>query len=236
MAATYTVKKGDTLSEIAQKYMAQYNLGSTIAAATKKLADINGISNPNYIVVGQVIKLQQSTTTSSSGSTNTVSNQANITAFGIQSNTDRTLFASWSWSRSNTENYSVMWTYDTGDGVWFVGNNGTENFTHSLYNAPSNAIRVRFQVKPISKTHTVNDKEVSYWTASWSTVKTFDFRTSSPPSKPSTPTVTLDGYTLTASLDNLDVNADTIEFRVIQNDNKIAFTGKAKIKIGFASY
>lgn len=236
MAATYTVKKGDTLSEIAQKYMTQYNLGSTIAAATKKLAEINGISNPNYIVVGQVIKLQQSTTTSSSGSTNTVSNQANITAFGIQSNTDRTLFASWSWSRSNTENYSVMWTYDTGDGVWFVGNNGTENFTHSLYNAPSNAIRVRFQVKPISKTHTVNDKEVSYWTASWSTVKTFDFRTSSPPSKPSTPTVTLDSYTLTASLDNLDVNADTIEFRVIQNDNKIAFTGKAKIKLGFASY
>lgn len=49
---TYTVVKGDTLSEIAQKY------GTTVDT----LAQLNGIKNPNLIVVGQVLKLPGSTT------------------------------------------------------------------------------------------------------------------------------------------------------------------------------
>ncbi len=44
---TYTVKKGDTLSEIAQKY------GTTV----KKLQELNGIKNPNKIYVGQKLKV-----------------------------------------------------------------------------------------------------------------------------------------------------------------------------------
>ena len=44
---TYTVVKGDTLSEIAAKY------GTTVDT----LVQLNGISNPNLIVVGQKIKL-----------------------------------------------------------------------------------------------------------------------------------------------------------------------------------
>ena len=44
---TYTVVKGDTLSEIAVKY------GTTVDT----LVELNGISNPNLIVVGQKIKL-----------------------------------------------------------------------------------------------------------------------------------------------------------------------------------
>lgn len=49
---TYTVVKGDTLSEIAQKY------GTTV----NTLAQLNGIKDPNLIVVGQVLKLPGSTT------------------------------------------------------------------------------------------------------------------------------------------------------------------------------
>ena len=44
---TYTVVKGDTLSEIAAQY------GTTVDT----LVELNGISNPNLIVVGQKIKL-----------------------------------------------------------------------------------------------------------------------------------------------------------------------------------
>ncbi|ARW56626.1 N-acetylmuramoyl-L-alanine amidase (plasmid) [Bacillus licheniformis] len=51
--ATYTVKKGDTLSEIAVK------TGVSVA----KLQSYNGIKNPNKIMVGQVLNL-----TGSSGS------------------------------------------------------------------------------------------------------------------------------------------------------------------------
>lgn len=45
--ATYTVKKGDTLSGIAKKY------GTTVAA----LAATNSIANPNLIHIGQVLKI-----------------------------------------------------------------------------------------------------------------------------------------------------------------------------------
>lgn len=44
---TYVVQQGDTLSQIAQKYGTTY----------QELARINNISNPNYIQVGQVIKI-----------------------------------------------------------------------------------------------------------------------------------------------------------------------------------
>lgn len=44
---TYTVKKGDTLSEIASKYGTTY----------QKIAKDNGISNPNKIYPGQVLKI-----------------------------------------------------------------------------------------------------------------------------------------------------------------------------------
>lgn len=46
---TYTVKKGDTLSEIAQKH------NTTVGA----LVALNGIPNPHVIQVGQVLKLTE---------------------------------------------------------------------------------------------------------------------------------------------------------------------------------
>ncbi|WP_144210221.1 LysM peptidoglycan-binding domain-containing protein, partial [Streptococcus constellatus] len=45
--ASYTVQPGDTLSGIAAQYGTTY----------QQLAALNGISNPNYIYVGQVLKL-----------------------------------------------------------------------------------------------------------------------------------------------------------------------------------
>lgn len=56
---TYTVKKGDTLSGIASKYGTTY----------QKLAEINGISNPNKINAGQVLKINTTSTTSQTTST-----------------------------------------------------------------------------------------------------------------------------------------------------------------------
>lgn len=47
--SAYTVKQGDTLSAIARKYNTTY----------QKLAEYNGISNPNLIYPGQVIKIPQ---------------------------------------------------------------------------------------------------------------------------------------------------------------------------------
>lgn len=221
MADTYTVVKGDTLSELAVKF------NTTVG----KLVALNNIKDPDYIVVGQVLKLSGT----ADPVANTTTNRATISVFGLQSNTDRTVYATWDWTKSNTENYQVMWSYYTGDGVWFVGNDSTTKHQQSTYTAPSNATGVRFKVKPISKTKIVKGLETTYWTASWSTEKSYSF-SDNPPSTPSIPTVTIDGYKLTATVENLNVNATQIEFQVIKNDTSVAYSGKATIKTATASY
>lgn len=164
-----TVEKGDTLSAIAKKCGTTY----------QNLAKINNISNPNLIYVGQVIKTSASTSkssgSSSSSSSSSSSGKASINHFGLQANTDRTIFATWTWSKSNTASYSVEWWYATGNGVWFEGTRTSVTIAQSIYNAPSNATKVKFKVKPVSKTHKVNKKDTVYWTASWSNEKVFEF-------------------------------------------------------------
>lgn len=221
MDTTYVVKRGDTLSEIAVRY------NTTVA----KLVELNDITNPDYIVVGQVLKL----TGSASSPTPSKTSKAVIKAFGLQSNTDRTVYATWNWSKSNTENYSVVWSYATGDGVWFIGNESTVTSKQSLYTAPQNATKVKFKVKPISKKRTVNKKETTYWTASWSSEKSYSF-SDNPPTTPPVPTLEINNYTLIASLTNLNVNATNIQFQVVKNDLSVFNTGTAKIKTSAASY
>lgn len=231
-----TVEKRDTLSQIALTY-----LGS--ASKYKQLAAINNISNPNLIYVGQKIMLTSSGSSSSSNSSS--SNAATITHFGLQSDADNTLFATWSWGKqTQTASYKVQWTYDTGDGVWFVGNNSSitvddddpDSSRQSTYSIPKNAKRVRFKVKPISETYQKNKKETVHWSANWSKVKTHTVA-EEPPGKPSTPTVVIENYKLTASLDNINLEATGIQFEVVKNNSATVFrTGKASIVTSHASY
>ena len=131
---TYTVVRGDTLSGIAKRFNTTVNY----------LAKLNNIANVNLIYVGQVLKITEtvsasgSSSSGDSGSSSSSSNstttkkasspaatKATIDAFGLQSDTDRTIFATWSWSRSNTDKYDIRWYYTTGDGVrhscnWFM--------------------------------------------------------------------------------------------------------------------
>ena len=158
---------------------------------------------------------------------------ATITGFGIQTGTTRTLYATWSWSQEHTKSYNVRWYYDTGDTnnsgtIWYIGNDGTENHRQSTYSAPDNAIRVRFVVQPVSETYTSNNSTVSYWTAGWSTAKIHDFSTSIP-STPSAPEVKIEKYLLTASLDNVDTDATTVQFQVLQDNITIFTTAQTTI-------
>lgn len=233
--ATYTVKQGDTLSEIAWRYNSTYNYGSTAMDAAKRLAEINDIDNINLIYIGQVLTLDNPSGSITKKKNN--SNKAIIKQFGYQSNSDRTIFAVWSWDKSYTDNYRVIWKYYTGNkGVWFVGSDSTVTDKQSTYNIPDNATRIYFIVKPISKTKTVNNKETSYWTAEWSTGKYYNV-SDLPPTKPSTPEVNIDNLNLTAELNNIDIgNAKEIEFQIIRNDTFTFKTGKATIKTNSASF
>ena len=203
MAKTYTVKWGDTLSQIARDY------NTTVNALVK----LNNIADPDFIVVGQVLVIsgeKQAVKTSTS-------NKVTITTFGVQSGTDRTFYAAWTWDKSNTENYQVEWQYDTGDGVWFNGNTTTETYRQSTYSGPDNAKRIRFRVKPVSKKRTVNNKETSYWTASWSDFRYYSY-SSLPPKTPPTPTINIDKNQLRITMENLgNLNAERIYFQIAKD-------------------
>lgn len=150
-----------------------------------------------------------------------MANQVTITKFGLQAGTDKTLYAMWSWSKSNTEGYLVKWEYRAG-GTWFTGSSSTNSVDvddsasskQSTYSIPDNATSVRLTVKPIAK-EKKNGKR--YWTGSWSTAKTYDV-SKTPPITPATPTTELEQYKLTCILNNLSVNADYIHFQIVKRN------------------
>lgn len=135
----------------------------------------------------------------------------------VQSGTTRNVYATWTWSKKNTKEYSIEWYYDTGNGVWFVGTKTTTTEKQSTYNAPENATKVKFKVKPVAKTHKVKGKNTAYWTADLDS-KEYSF-SSNPPVTPSVPTVKIKNYDLTVEVDDANPTNDIIQFYIVRNDN-----------------
>ena len=215
----YTVKKGNTLSGISQGVTVD---GKTYKPTVKQLVSWNNIKNPDLIYVNQ--KLIVGTTSGSVKPASKTSNNSNkpiIEHFGLQSDTDTTVFATWKWDKKNTKEYKIQWKYYTGDGVGFIGSEGTTTSKQSTYSAPSNANRVKFKVKPISKTYKKNKKETNYWTANWSNEKEYKFSDNPPKPPSSAPNVTIEKFKLTAELNNVSgLNATHIQFEIVKNDSK----------------
>lgn len=253
---TVRVERGDTLSSIARKY------GNGLSYT--QLANINNIPDPNRIYVGQTIKLtpttpstpssQPSSSTGSVGGTGTSvgigdaiqrAPEPVVLGFGLQSDDTTSLFAIWSFNMPNFDKFETEWYYYTGNDlnngskVWFVGSKSTTEEFVSTYSIPSEALLVKFRVKGVSKTQKVNDMDVPYWTSNWSKEHVYDV-SNNPPSAPSSPTVEVEGYTLTAYLDNLNdytsssgtsssdsgwnvftTKETSIEFQVVKNDSSI---------------
>ena len=246
---TYKVVWGDTLSGIAKRY------GTTVSY----LAKLNNIKNVNLIYVGQVLKISEVVTVTPAKPnptpapaptpspskptptpTSPAATRATITAFGLQSDADRTLFATWSWSNGNTDEYAVRWFYETGNGIKFTGSTSSVDVTEnsnpiSLYTIPENATVVSFQVKPIAMTHKVNNSDVYYWTAQWSTEK-FYYVKDLPPEVPSAPTVTMEGYTIKIEVSDIADDVDAVDFDIIQNDLKFYHCATAKVSWGVAKF
>lgn len=216
MATTYTVKKGDTLWALAIKYKTTVN----------NLVKLNDIADPDYIVVGQVLKIS-GTATSVAKNTST---KAKITVFGRQANAERTLYAVWSFDRANTKEYQVEWEYSTGQGTWFSGSTSTVTNKQSLYTAPANAVSVRFRVKPVATTKKDSKgNEVPRWTGYWSDRKSYSFA-NDPPGTPNKPSISITGTKLTVNMTDLGgLNATHIEFNVAKNDSPSYQIKKIKI-------
>lgn len=124
-------------------------------------------------------------------------------------------------SKNTLDHYEVKWYYATGDGIWFSGSSSDVEVTNATYSGPSNATKIKVTVKPVSKTRKVDDKETSYWTGT-SVSKTL-LVSENPPEKPATPTVEIEKYKLTASLENIsDPRSDQIEFQVYNGTKRVS--------------
>lgn len=132
--------------------------------------------------------------------------------------------------------YKVQWAYDTGDSVpWFsAGEETTENNYSTYSGAPANAKRIKVTVTPVSNTYEVNGKETHYWTGESSSA-TYDLSGDSPETI-GTPSVSIDGFTLTAIIDNItSPTTDYVEFQVYDGD-KLYSSGRVAVKACRAVY
>jgi len=231
-----TVEKGDSLWKIASMY-----LGG--GANYKQLLTYNpDIQNENLIYVGQIVRLSAS---GSAGSPAPSVSAIKITQFGLLSTSDDDLFATWTFDKptSEIESYKVLWTYDLGNGIELEGNSGTisvdadmpEIARQSTFTIPSGARFVYFKVKPIAKTKG-NNSDTRYWTIGWSEKKTYTNGT--PLGTPDAPDVKIEDFTLTASLNNIDIpGATTIVFQVVRDNFAVCYTSSPTgIHEGYASY
>lgn len=140
-------------------------------------------------------------------------------------------------SEDTVDHYEVYWYYATGDGISFDGGSSDVTLKNATYSPPDNAIKIKVKVKPIAKTYKVDDKEVSYWTGE-STTYTLCILDLAP-EKLNTPTVEVEDYTLTMSLENIEDNrADSVLFRVYDADtgNCYKSSGYIDVLLCAASY
>lgn len=132
------------------------------------------------------------------------------------------------------DHYEVRWYYDTGNDIWFEGTRTTVERKSATYNPPSNAIAIKVAVKPVSKTKTVNNKETSYFTGTFAYA---EYKLSGdPPDGLGTPSVEIDEFNLTATVDNIsDSKIDKVQFQVY-NGSTLYKSGTVEVKACRAVY
>ena len=228
------VEKGDNLWNISRDYFGG-------GANYKKLAQLNNIPNPSLIYPGQKVYLSGSTSSSSSSSTTTNTNQVKLLQFGLVADTEQspnTLFVTYEWNKDHTKHYEVKWEYEvdtsTGEKQWFVDNVDETKHGYSKCSIPSGALRVHPTITPIAMDKTDKNGKVTgvYWTADSLKVDAWVVGDNPYPEVPPAPSVDIDDIVnlkITVSLDNIDLNADTIEFQAIKDNTTFTHSVEATI-------
>ena len=156
-------------------------------------------------------------------------------AIGQQGTTGTTVYASWNQmsaaQRKNMSGITVSWGYyvlnSEGKKIWFSGSSetiGTWAVRSATYSAPSEATNVSVSVIPVL---TKNGKKKA--TASKVTAyKSFD---TNAPSKPSSPNVTVDGYSLTLRIQSSDQYAKSAVFYLYRDDEADPYWSSSNIEL-----
>ena len=136
----------------------------------------------------------------------------------LQAGSDSLLYASWAFGRSNLKHYKVVWKYQTGDGIKYAGESKEVTTKYDTYSMPSNATIVEVTVTPVAKSKKKKKKK-PYWSGASTTAKFLVSQ--SIPEQPNAPSLVIDKYKLTATLDGItDTRADQIEFYVVKGNSK----------------
>ena len=159
-------------------------------------------------------------------------------AIGQQGSTGTTVYATWTAfsakKRRNIDSISVTWQYrvlnSEGKTVWLKGSTeslGKAAFRSGAYSAPSESLAVKVTVKPVltkagKKKATAKSNTVSRSFAG------------NAPSKPSSPTVTVDGYSLTMRIQTSDQYANGAVFYLFRDSESSPFWTSSKINLSGA--
>lgn len=136
---------------------------------------------------------------------------------------------------NTVDKYRCQWYYDSGNGVWFKDKEEDVIDKYALYDFPEKAIKIRLQVTPLAKTYESNGKQVPYWSGTHVAVNYIPAE-SNPPSQLSAPSVILEKFSLTATIDNIeDGKADQVQFEIYDGDTKYK-TGTVSVVTARASY
>lgn len=133
-------------------------------------------------------------------------------------------------SNDQLDHFEVEWYYYTGDDVWFKGTTGSPEETNSTYGPPANALKIKIRVKPVAKTYEKKNgtktEQVPYFEGAWSQAE-FTLASHHTPDKPGKPSVEIEKFTLTATLDNItNEKYDKIQFQ-IYDGSTLYHTGPA---------
>lgn len=139
------------------------------------------------------------------------------------------------------DHYGIQWDYETGDGLWFIGEKGEVTDKSSRYNAPSNALIVRCWVLPVSTYHDVNGTSTAYWAGSW--IYADHSLGGDPPPKMSAPSVEIKKYSLTASLTNIGDYSENGEYNKVDEllfeiykDDVLYKTGTVTVRLAQGAF
>ena len=224
--STYTVKRGDSLWVIANgsrgANIAASISGNTTQAKVNTLVALNGLSNPDLIYPGQILKLSGSSSSPSSSTSSKT--KVNITALGLQSSstTGRDVFATWTWSKlgNNHKNFKIRWEWDYKGETKFQESETTD--TWSTFTIPKEFQATANWVQIFVKKNNKGEDIGPYWTARYKFSE-------NPPLIPPKPNVEINKNTLvlTASISDIiasDLDATGIRFNIVRDNSTSIFT------------
>lgn len=155
-----------------------------------------------------------------------------ITRMELVPGTKRELYVTFDCNLNEIAEYKLEWYRWVG--FWLLDRTETSKYQHVTYNAASETSAVLVKIMPVSNTRDVNGVETHYWYGQW-VQESYTFAIE-PPSPPPVPSVTIDKYNLTATIDNVDDKNDLVEFQIALNDDSVFSSGTSTIITNKASY